>query len=319
MNSNKVWPTARGSNRRIATSTIFSIALVLSVLPATGEAQRLYWTQNGPPFLVGSVNLDGTGAVTSAQTNRPLGIDTSDSMRRIYWIDDTAKTIVRADENFGNVTTIVSGLTGSFHLNLAIEEAANLVFWTDGNASVWRAPLSGGPLIGNFHIGFGNLDDITVDATHQKLYFVSQVTPEVYRANYDGSAFTTLIDLGDGVFDAASGIDLDLANEKIYVAIANGSKILRANLDGTNLESVVNLSHRPFGMEIFQGRLYWADLDGGKLFSAKLDGSDVTTLLSGLSQPRQVSVMAIPEPSTLVSLIFGLPASLVSSLRRRAD
>ena len=58
-------------------------------------------------------------------------------------------------------------------------------------------------------------------------------------------------------------------------------------------------------MELFEGRMYWTDLDGGRLRSATLDGADITTIAAGLSDPRAVGIMVIPEPAGGALLLMG--------------
>jgi len=278
--------------------------MMISVLPSTKlQAQQLYWSQFGTPRQLGRVALDGTGVSVLVQANRPLGMEALDSTRHIFWIDQEAASIRRANADFTGSTTIVSGLGSPNHLNLAIDEAANLVFWSNSDThTIGRAPLSGGPVIGTFPSPASYPDDLAVDPANQKLYWTTQFDG-VNRSNYDGSDQSLVLSTPSW---GPSGLDLDLVAGKMYLAVPNQSRILSANLDGTGAQTILTLPHRPFGMELFGGRMYWADLDGGTLNSAKLDGSDHKIILSGLSLPRQVSIMsAIPEPEGFVLVAFG--------------
>ena len=137
------------------------------------------------------------------------------------------------------------------------------------------------------------------------------------RSDYDGSDQVTLMTLGSSLGSGPSGLYLDLAAGEMYLSLPNQQEIVRANLDGTGLATLLHTSERPFGMELFDGRMYWADFDGGRLRSANLDGSDVTTVLSGPSKPRQVSVMDVPEPSTPALLAAGVVGLMGWAWRRR--
>ena len=81
----------------------------------------------------------------------------------------------------------------------------------------------------------------------------------------------------------------------MYLSYPNLHTITRRNLDGTNVETLLTLgeAERPFGMELFAGRMYWCDNDNGLLRSATTGGADVKTILSGLDSPRAVSVLAL--------------------------
>lgn len=283
-------------------------ALVAAVmlLPAPGwlAAQQLYWSQFGDPSLVGHINLDGSGVVTSLQGNQVFGMETLAATRQVYWVDNSGQgAVIRANADFGGIKTLITGLGVPNHLNLALDPGANLIFWSNADAgTIGRASLAGGPIIGTFYSPGAYPDDLAVDRAQQLLYWTTQ-SGQVVRSQYDGSGQVILLQLGGF---GASGLGLDLAAGKMYLAVPNQQLIARANLDGTGLETLVTLgTERPFGMELFNGRMYWADLDGGRLRSANLDGSDVTTLLSGLSYPRQVTIL-VPEPGAGLLLLLGL-------------
>jgi hypothetical protein len=294
------------------------VAAVWICLPAAlSRAQQLYWSQFGTPRQVGHVSLNGTGSVTLIQTDQVLGMETLDATQKVYWADNDAATIVRANADFSGVTTLVTGLGAQSHLNLALDPAANLIFWSNSGAgTIGRASLSGGPIIGTFTSPGSYPDDLAVDPIHQLLYWCVQ-TGQVFRSNYDGTGQVTLFSVGPELGQGASGLDLDLPGGKIYLSIPNQNRIVRATLDGSGSQTVVSTPERPFGMELYNGHIYWTDLDGGRLRSANLDGSDVTTILSGLSQPRQVSIMTVPEPDGIALAALG-PAIWFWS-RYRAD
>jgi DNA-binding beta-propeller fold protein YncE len=277
-----------------------------------GDIPRLYWSAVAQ---VGYANLDGSGGVIVPQPNFALGVTTLDATQQVYWIDGMGRgTIMRANADFSAATPLIS--LGTSASNLALDTQANLIFWTGvDNATINRASLTDGSALGTFNSPGRYPDDLAVDPLHQLLYWTTQ-TGEVVRSQYDGSNQTILMQLGTSLYTGACGLDLDLAAGKMYLASTNQYAVVRANLDGTGMETVLSLgAERPFGMALFGGRMYWADLDGGRIRSATLNGSDVTTILTGLRSPRQVSVMVVPEPAGLA--LLGLSAATLMLRRRR--
>jgi hypothetical protein len=267
-------------------------------------AQVLYWSQFGSVSQVGHVNLDGSGKVTDVQPRQVLGMETLDATRQVYWIDNGAQTIMRANADFSDATVLVQGLSAvGNNLNLALAPAANLIFWSSADAgTISWANLNGGSILGTFASPGAYPDDLAVDEGNQLLYWATQ-SGEVVRSQYDGSGQTTLLALRSG--PAFAGLALDLPAQKIYLSMPNEHRITSLNLDGTGLQTVLSTTERPFGMELYNGRMYWTDLDDGRLRSANLDGSDPTTILAGLTGPRQVSIMTVPEPAITVLIVLG--------------
>ena len=242
---------------------------------------------------VGYVALDGTGSVVIHRTSSPFGMATNDASGQIYWLEG-AGSVVTSNTALSNPHTLATP-TGSGTLNLAIDPAADLVLWTDySNSKIDRARLSDGTPLGSFATGGQALEDITVDPTSHKVYW-TDANSKISRANYDGTNQELLVGTAGPLGTGAAGIDLDLSAGKMYLAYPNSHTITRRNLDGTNVETLLTLgeTERPFGMELYAGRMYWCDNDNGLLRSATTGGADVKTILSGLDSPRAVSVLAL--------------------------
>lgn len=281
------------------------LCLVMLALctPALSSAQQLFWSQFGSQVgsvsQLGRMNLDGSGSITLVQSNEVAGMETLSATRQVYWIDNGAAAIMRANADFSGVTRLVAGLGGGNHLNLALDPAADLIFWSNSErGTIGRANLRGGPILGTFASAGGYPDDLALDPTNQLLYWSTQ-RGGVFRSHYDGSGQIELMTFGTSLGSGASGLALDLVAGTMYLSIPNDHRIVRANLDGTGVQTVLATTERPFGMELFNGRMYWADLDDGRLRSANLDGTAPTTILENLSLPRQVSIMPVSDAPQL--------------------
>jgi hypothetical protein len=268
------------------------LAVVVAACSFPADGQQVYWSQYTTDPLVGRINVDGSGAATTLPlAHSPIGLAAVSQTRQIYWYEHDVGQIVRSNAELTQVTPVVNGLPASGVFNVAVDPAADLVFWTMGNSSIGRASLSSGNLLSAFPSPGTVPDGIAVDPAARKVYWETQ-SGGVFRANYDGSSRDDLVPDG-APGSGAIGIHLDLAAGMMYLAYPNSHRIARANLDGTGLTTVLTLSpaERPVGVDVFNGRMYWADFDIGRLRSAALDGTGVTTLLSGLQDPRAVAVL----------------------------
>jgi hypothetical protein len=264
--------------------------------------QQLYWSDFGANSAgdqsVGHVALDGTGNVVIHRTLAPVGMAANSASGQVYWLEG-AGSVVTSNSALSNPHTLVAP-TGSGVLNLAIDPAADIVLWTAySNSTIERARLSDGASLSSFVTGGQALEDIAVDPTSHKVYW-TDANSKISRANYDGTNQELLVGSAGPLGTGAAGIDLDLSAGKMYLSYPNLHTIVRRNLDGTNAEMVLTLdaTERPFGMELFAGRMYWCDNDNGLLRSATTGGADVKTVLSGLDSPRAVSVSTFVAPLT---------------------
>src|SRR5262249_16761861 len=68
--------------------------------------------------------------------------------------------------------------------------------------------------------------------------------------------------------------------------------IYRANLNGTSVETLVAGLPSPVGiaLDLYAGKMYWADNVLGRVARASLDGSHVEILVTGLMNPRYIEL-----------------------------
>jgi hypothetical protein len=87
----------------------------------------------------------------------------------------------------------------------------------------------------------------------------------------------------------------------------------------TNLLDSPNTGYWDIEIDLFDQRIYWTDYANGSILSAEFDGSDVTTELSGLTNPYGLALEfgPIPEPSTFILFIVGIFGTALYTYRRR--
>ncbi len=276
-------------------------AIYLLVVSSTiaVHAQQIYWSQIDGPTLVGRANLDGTGSITLPTPARPFGIEVLQSSSQVLWLNRDTLTIEASTLDLLGESTWLSGLPEGSGLNLAVDPTSDMLFWSyyidDHSARIGRARLSSRAILDPIISPGKFSEDIALSPTSQRVYWSTQ-DGGIYSSNYDGTNQSLVKSLGTSLGSGATGIQIDTVTGQIYFSVSNAHKIYRMNADGTDLQTLATLpvAEYPFGMSLYQGRMYWADHTGGRLRSAQMDGGDITTILSGLSEPRQVFV--VPEP-----------------------
>ena len=125
---------------------------------------------------------------------------------KMYWVDEDAPAIQRADLDGDNVETLVSaGL--SEPSGIALDVAGGKMYWCDGvNDNIKRANLAG-TSVEILVTGLDEPRDINLDVFEGKMYWTDGNAGKIQRANLDG---TSVEDLVTGLTDPI-GLSLDVA------------------------------------------------------------------------------------------------------------
>ncbi|GAG02470.1 unnamed protein product, partial [marine sediment metagenome] len=228
------------------------------------------------------------------------GSETVTTTEMMYWTDNDAGRIQRANLDGSSIENIIIGLWQP--RGIAIDIADGKMYWCEvGNSPhlvgmVRRANLDGTDietLVSGLHVP----QDIALDVDEYRMYWIDNGggTDRIYRANMDGSDIEVVLFGAD-----ARGIALDLENGKIYwTCITNrhggvGHRSIRcSNLDGTGEETVVDGLGTPDGiaLDLEYGKMYWTDQSTDKVQRANLDGTDVEDLVvTGLGRPYGIAL-----------------------------
>merc|ERR1739844_805129 len=111
--------------------------------------------------------------------------------------------------------------------------------------------------------------------SRKKLLFVTQDgdLPQITKISQDGSGAIPVV-YEDLLWP--SGIAVDETIDRIFWTDAGKDMIESANLDGSNRREVVSEGYHPFGIVVFEERIYWTDHDYFALRSAnKFTGYDI--------------------------------------------
>ncbi len=227
-------------------------------------ANKIYWADFGTNT-IRSADLDDGGnageLVPSTGNDMPAGVAIDPAGNKIYWTNEgPGSTIRSADlDDGGNVDTLVDaasspGGAATNPLGLAVDPAANKLYWTDlGTDSVRFADLDDG---GNAGIlvpsGVGPTEagdgpaGVAIDPGANKIYWTAFFGAQVRSANLNDGSGVQILKTGEG----ANG--------------PNFPSLLKAPL-GTALPAISG----PVGGELTCGQGDWApDLLGAFLYRA---------------------------------------------------
>ncbi len=212
-----------------------------------GPEGQLFWTDSETNRLATGTDTEGIGRALSIEgVQNPQGLALDSIGRKIYWVDNEANHIRRANFDGSQVETLVETNASDNPYGIALDIARGKMYWTNrGSHNILRANLDGSQIevvvtIGGTVAPFG----ITLDLTQDKLYWTeAHPVNRVRRANLDGSGIELV--RSSGSLRMSSAISIDFNTNKLYWAeFLDGispmnpgqSELRRANLDGSEIE-----------------------------------------------------------------------------------
>ncbi|MDE3083132.1 MAG: DUF5050 domain-containing protein [Acidobacteriota bacterium] len=207
------------------------------------DANHVYWTGGST---VMESNLDGTGVTTLYSSTADSLYGVAVNATYIYWADYSAGTIMRADLNGDNVTTLV---TGEFDPSSVAIDASHIywVNWLTSGGTIKEADLNGGnatTLVTGQDLPFA----LAVDGSY--VYWVNQGeinsgTGTLNRALLSNPSQITVLASNQWHPDGIA-----VAGGYVYWANSQAGTINRANLDGSNKTVLVSGTSQPAGVAV---------------------------------------------------------------------
>ncbi|MBP7867408.1 MAG: Ig-like domain repeat protein [Acidobacteria bacterium] len=221
----------------------------------------------------------------NTRTVRPTAAD------KLYWTDEAAGTLQRAEADGTSVETVLSGLAAPRAVTL--DGTGAKAYWIEPAAGALRRANLDGTGPETLLTGLSAPVALAVDPAAGKLYWTDAVG--VHHANTDGTGpVDVLLETG------ASGIALDTLAGRLYFTRSDG-RIRSARLDGTDLQDVLASGlGGPFGLALDNrnGKLCFSDPVTGVIGRVNPDGAGLETLLAGLG-PSVGYVALNPAAETL--------------------
>ncbi|XP_019641225.1 PREDICTED: low-density lipoprotein receptor-related protein 6-like, partial [Branchiostoma belcheri] len=117
------------------------------------------------------------------------------------------------------------------------------------------------------------------------VYWSDDRNDKIHRARRDGSGRETILDINYVV-----GLALDHAGGDIYWTDYDENTISVAKMNGSSTRTLA--VSRPYDLVLDpkNGLMYWADRGNDRIDRAAMDGSNPTTIITGLSSTRAVTI-----------------------------
>jgi hypothetical protein len=289
------------------------ITLASSITPwsIAVDATSVYWTSDVDHDVRKASKIDGTSPITLMDANDPQGrvifpFDIVLSGTSAYVSDQGSAMVLSCavggcGDNPQTVAAFDAGSGNATVLKLAVD--SEYVYWTDGAASIWRAPKSGGGpvrLLGTY-----DPDDPNTPSGMSTPYALVVDTMFVYFTNDDGTVQKVPL-AGGSVSKVAAGMEgsgiIALANGLLYwsqdppTTGASGT-VNSVPTTGGSLKVIATGQVNPLGLAVDANNIYWVDFgtnvnggDGTVQMCALANCSAPTTLATNQNTPKAITV-----------------------------
>ena len=129
--------------------------------------------------------------------SKAISITVDSANGKIYWTDETASKIQRANLDGSVVQDLVTGL--SKPVGIGLDVPSGKIYWTDeGTFKVQRANLADGTGIQDLVTGLSKPVGLNLDLAAGHIYWGDQVLGKIQRSNLDGTSVTDVVASGAG-------------------------------------------------------------------------------------------------------------------------
>ncbi|KAM8931003.1 low-density lipoprotein receptor-related protein 8 [Pelodytes ibericus] len=233
----------------------------------------------------------------ASQLKNVVSLDVEVTSKRIYWCDLFYRRIYSAPlDRAGDPSEHVVLINTQLHSpeGLAVDWIHKNIYWTDsGNKTISVATTDGCKRKTLFNRDIIEPRAITVDPTQGFMFWSDWGDPaKIEKAGLNGGDRQVLV--SDGI-EWPNGITLDLLTRRLYWVDSKLHTISSVDFNGFNRKLLIfsknELSH-PFGLAVFEDKVFWTDLENEAIFSAnRLTGQEISILTDNLNNPHDIVVV----------------------------
>lgn len=283
-----------GSDVRVIHSDLsLPVGVFVAKIPGT-DNEKIFWSELGPPGVIRSSNLNGSGIVTHATgLSFPQGIAVTDL--HIYWADLLTKKIQRVLRTGGTVEDLITQADGLDDPN-SVTVDGEFLYWGDsGTRKIQRATLEGESITDILTADDGLSFPRGLSVAGDFIYWADGIQDKIGRARLDGSSVTDILTNVGAQYLVAVPPEPAIG---VFMTGAGGGgiryRVERVGLDNKNRERLYDVSGaHTRGLELTDFHVYWSDSLQSRIFRSNFDGTDLIVVHAQL--PERPDALAITD------------------------